>query len=115
MLTILLFDVVGGIVGLWVASHYIQGVQFTGSLKIFLIAGAALGLVLAFLRPILNLITFVFRLIVLIGVSVGLIWLLGMFFPEFSVKGTMPMIWTAVAISAVSIVLSFIARIGARR
>ncbi len=115
MLTILLFDIVGGIVGLWVASHYIEGVQFTGSLKIFLIAGAALGLVLAFLRPLLNLITFIFRLIVLIGVSIGLIWLLGLFFPEFSVKGTMPMVWTAVAVSAISIVLSFFGRMGARR
>lgn len=104
MLRALLFDIVGSILGIWLASRFIDGVQFAGSLQTLLIAGAALGFVLALIRPFLRLIAFLFRILILLGVSIGVIWVLTIYFPALTIHGFMPLFWTALAVSSISIV-----------
>lgn len=103
MFRVLLFDIAGGILGIWLASRFIEGVQFAGSLKTLLIAGAALGVVLALIRPFIRLVAFLFRILILLGVSIGVIWILTIYFPVLIIHGFMPLFWTALAVSAISV------------
>ncbi|MBI2121180.1 MAG: phage holin family protein [Candidatus Wildermuthbacteria bacterium] len=103
MLRALLFDIASGILGIWLASRFIEGVQFAGSLQTLLIAGTALGIVFALVRPFLRLLAFLFRIIILLGVSVGVVWVLTIYFPALTIHGFMPLFWTAVAVSAISL------------
>ncbi|OHA62136.1 MAG: hypothetical protein A3E07_01945 [Candidatus Wildermuthbacteria bacterium RIFCSPHIGHO2_12_FULL_45_9] len=110
----ILFHIIAGIVGLWIAIHFIDGVSFSGHLQTLLIMGAVLGIMNAILKPILNLITLPIRLLTLglsgLIINLVFVWALEIFFPEFQISGLIPLFWTTLVVWAVSIPISLLMR-----
>ena len=96
--------------GLWIATEFIPGVDFTGDLKNFLIVGVILGIMVAIVRPLLNLFSLIVKLVALFGVILLAVWLLDVFFPELTIPDLMTLLWTGLAITAATIVLSLFGR-----
>lgn len=110
MLYSALFQVLGGVAALWLATTFVQGVSFTGSLQTLFIAGAVLGFFNAVLKPILNLLTLPLRLLTLglfsFVVQAALVFLLDILFPELVISGLIPLLWTTVIVWIVASFLS---------
>lgn len=110
MIYSVVLQVVGGIASLWLAKTFIPGVRFIGSLQTFLVAGAVLGLINAFVKPILNLLTFPLRILTLglsaFFIQLGLIWLLDSLFPELVIQGFAALLWTTLAVSIVGVIIA---------
>lgn len=100
----LLFHIISGILGLFLASRFVPGVEFTGQIKTLLIAGAILGLVNFFIKPILKTITLPLRILTLglfsLVINMLLIWIVAdILFPkEIEIKGLLPLFWTTLII-----------------
>jgi len=95
----LLITIISGILGIWLASLFIAGVEFMGSWKDLLIAGLILGLINFFIKPILKFITSPLRMLTfgLFGlvINMGIIWLVDILFKELVIAGLLPLVWTA--------------------
>jgi putative membrane protein len=83
----LLGKLIAGIAGIGLSVYFIKPeVVYDGQIGTILLVGSILGLLLFFVKPVLNLITFPLRVITLNIFSlviIGfLIWLLTIFFPE---------------------------------
>ncbi len=98
----LLFKTIAGVLGLWLAVQFVPGVAFAGTWKSLLLAGFILGLINAFVKPLLNLITLPLKIITLglFGLIVNLIivWAVDIFFTELIIKGFFPLLWTTLII-----------------
>ena len=99
-----------GILGLWLASQFVAGVEFVGPWKILLFAGFVLGLINLFIKPILNFITLPLRMLTfgLFGlvINMGMIWIVDILFVEFIIKGLIPLFWTTLIVWGLSFLLS---------
>ena len=108
MLGKLLFHIISGILGLFLASKYISGVEFTGNYKTLLIVGASLGMANFFIRPFLKTVTLPLRIITFglfsLVINMFLVWLVAdvIFFREFEIKGIVPLFWTTIIIWALN-------------
>lgn len=106
----LIAKIASGILGLWVASNFVAGVEFTGNWKILLFAGAALGLINFFIKPILNLVTLPLRMVTLglfgLLINVVIIWLMDIFFVDLVITGIIPLLWTTLIVWGLSLILS---------
>ena len=47
----LILQIIAGILGIWLASQLVPGVEFTGPIKALCIAGLILGLINFFIKP----------------------------------------------------------------
>ncbi len=100
-------------IGLWVATFFVSGLHFTDA-STLLIAGLTLGLMNAFVRPILIVLTLPltvlslgFFLLVINGLMVGLVaWLM----PGMQVAGFGSAFGTALIVSVVSWIGGSLAR-----
>lgn len=105
----LFLKITSGILGLWIASQFISGVEFTGNWKTLLIAGLILGLINFFIKPILKLITLPLRILTLglfsVIINAAMIWLVDIFFIELVIVGLMPLLWTTLVIWGLSVIL----------
>lgn len=110
MLQTIVLSLLAGLAGLWIATEFIPGVNFTGDLKTFLIAGIALGVILAVLRPILNLFSLLLKLVVLLALVLLVVWVLDIFFPELDILNLVSLFWTGLAVAGATIVLSLFGR-----
>ena len=104
MLGKLLFHIISGVLGIYLASRFVSGVEFTGPVKSLVIIGAALGLVNFFIKPILRLITLPVRILTfgLFGlvINMALVWLVAdvIFSEEIEIHGLLPLLWTTLII-----------------
>lgn len=109
MLQTLILQIISGILGLWLATQFVAGCEFTGPVKTLLLAGAVLGIINSLLKPILKTITWPLRLLTLglfsLVINGALIWLVDIFFPELVIDGLIPLFWTTIIVSALSIIL----------
>lgn len=109
MLRNLVLQIISGVLGLWLASQFIPGVEFDGPLFILGLAGLVLGAVNFFIRPILKFITMPLRMLTfgLFGLIINavLIWLIDLFFPELTIGLGMPLIWTTLLLWGLSALL----------
>ena len=109
MLYSAVLQIIGGIISLWIATTFVQGVSFTGSFQTLLIEGTVLGIFNAVLKPILNLVTLPLKLLTLglfsLVVQGALVWVLDALFPELVITGLIPLFWTT---GIVWIITSFI-------
>lgn len=110
MLQTIILSLVAGIGGLWLATKFIPGVSFNGSWQTFLMVAGALGLILIVVKPVLSLLSFIIRIIVLGAVLFGVIWGLDIAFPELHIIGIVPLAWTVLAVGGASIILSLLGR-----
>jgi len=100
----LLFHIISGILGLYLASRFVPGVEFNGSVKSLLIVGAALGLANFFIKPILKAVTLPIRIITFglfsLVINLLMVWIVvDILFPtEFELRGFLPLLWTTLII-----------------
>lgn len=110
MLQTIVLSLLAGLAGLWIATEFIPGVDFTGDLKSFLIAGVILGIIIAVSRPLLNLFSLIVKLVVLIVLILFGVWILDIIFPELNILNLTSLLWTGLAVAGTTIVLSLFGR-----
>ena len=97
-----IFQVIGGILSFWLAVKFVPGVEFVGEIKYLIMAGAFLGLINFFIKPILKIITLPLRVLTfgLFGlvINMGLIWFVDIIFPELIIQGLVPLFWTTLIV-----------------
>jgi len=111
MLGKLLFHIISGILGLYLANklspYYFPGVEFTGTIKMLLIIGGVLGLVNFFIKPIIKKATWLLRVLTFglfsLVINMGLVWLAEILFPkDLEITGIVPLFWTTIIIWALN-------------
>lgn len=104
-----LVKIVAGVLGLWVAVSFVQGVSFTGGLKNLAIAGILLGLVNFFVKPILKIVTLPLRMLTLglfeIIINMAMVWAIDIFYAELIITGILPLFWTTLIVWGLGIIL----------
>ena len=104
--------------GLWIASRYIHGIE-VGSIQSLLAAAVLLGIVNAFIRPIVLLLTLPFTLITLglflLVVNAAMLELVAMFLHGFKVDSFLAAILGSIVVSVVSWIGSFFIDSATRR
>ncbi len=72
------FQILAGMLGIFLAAEFLPGVTFLGPRKMFLLIGLVFGIINYFIKPILNFILFPVRLLTfgLIGlvVNIAIVW-----------------------------------------
>jgi len=107
----LILHVIAGIASLWLATKFVSGVDFTGTIQTLLLAGTILGLINFFLKPLLRLVTLPLRILTLglfsIVINMLIVWLVAdVLFPgELEIQGIVPLFWTTVIVWATSLFL----------
>ena len=103
-------NIIAGISGFWLADKFITGVDFSNDWETLLLAGLTLGLANFFVKPILKIITVPIRFLTfgLFGllINVGMVWAVDFIFPEFTIQGIIPLLWTTLIIWGLGILLS---------
>jgi putative membrane protein len=106
----LIFQIIVAILGIWLATELIDGVEFTGSLRTLCYAGLILGFINFFIKPILNLITLPLRMITFglfsLVINMGIVWLIEIIFPQLEISGIYPLFWTTITVWALSLIAS---------
>lgn len=107
----LVFCLINGIAGLWLAQYFIEGVEIQGSITVLLICGAILGLANFFLKPIFNILTLPLRILsgplTSILVNMIMVWLADIIFPELVIPGILPLFWTGMILWGLNFITSF--------
>ncbi|PIR72739.1 MAG: hypothetical protein COV26_02395 [Candidatus Nealsonbacteria bacterium CG10_big_fil_rev_8_21_14_0_10_36_23] len=107
---LLISQILLAVLGLWLATIFVPKVEFTGSIQTFLIAGAILGALNFFLKPILKKITLPLRILTLglfgFLINMGIIWIVDIIFPELVIPGIVPLFWTTLIIWALGYIIS---------
>jgi len=105
----LFFQIIYGILGIWLAAQFVPGVEFLGSWKTLIFSGILFGLINLFIKPILKLITLPLRILtfglVSLIINMGMIWLVDIFFPELIIPGIISLFWTTLIIWGLGILL----------
>jgi putative membrane protein len=96
--------------GLWLATVWVSGVYIDGPATL-LLAGLLLGIVNAIVRPIAVVLTLPITIVTLgfflLVINAGMVGLVAWMLPGMQVSGFWSAFWTAVLVSAVSIVGSW--------
>jgi len=104
----LFFQIIAGILGLFIAVKIIPGIEFTGPIQTILITGTALGLVNFFVKPVIKLITFPIRILTFglfsLVINMVLIWLAVDIFSSIEIMGLISLFWTTIIIWALNLV-----------
>lgn len=111
-MTTLIFQIIAGILSLWLAVKYVPGVELMeGEMKYLIMAGCVLGLINFFIKPILKIITLPFRILTLgllgLAINMLLVWAIDILFPELIIEGIVPLFWTTLIAWIVSYFLGF--------
>lgn len=105
----LFLKITSGILGLWIAARFIAGVEFSGTWQDLLMAGAILGLINFFVKPVLKLIALPLRILTLglfgFIINAAMVWAVDIFFEELIIVGLIPLVWTTVIIWGLSTIL----------
>lgn len=107
-----LIQLVAGVLGLWLAVIILPQVEFTGSWLGLVGAGVVLSFLNFFLRPVVEAITFPIKLITLglfsLVISMAMVWLVDIFFPQLIIPGLLPLFLTAAINWAIVIILALL-------
>ncbi|MDP3996059.1 MAG: phage holin family protein [bacterium] len=107
----IIFQIAGGILSFWLAVKFVPGVDFSGETKYLIMAGAFLGLINFFIRPILRMITLPLRILTLgifsLVIDMVIIWFISIAFPELVIQGLAPLFWTTLIVWVVGYFLGF--------
>jgi len=97
-----IFRAVIAALGLWLATRWVDGIRIDTPLTLVL-AGALLGVVNAFVRPIAVILTFPFTIftlgLFLLVVNAGMLGLVALFLHGFQVAGFWAALWAALIVS----------------
>ena len=102
----LIFRAIAGALSLWLAAKFVPGVEFNAGLQYLLLAGAVLGIIESFVKPILNLITLPLRILTLglfnIVINMAILWIVDVLFSELVINGLVPLFWTTMIFSIIN-------------
>lgn len=105
----LILQIIIGILGLFLAKEFVPGVEIVDSWQTLVWCGLFLGLINAFIRPVLNLITLPLRLITFglfsLVINMAIIWAIDILLPELIIIGVAPLFYTTLIIWALSIII----------
>jgi len=110
MISKLFFQIIAAILGIFLATKFIPGVEFSGSVEILLLAGGILGLVNFFIKPILKAISLPLRILTFglfsLIINMVLVWIVvDILFPEaLEIRGLTPLFWTTVIVWALNLI-----------
>ncbi len=97
-----IFRAVIAALGLWLATVWVTGIYIDSPVTL-LLAGALLGVVNAFVRPIAVILTFPFTIftlgLFLLVVNAGMLGLVALFLPGFRIDGFWTAVWAALIVS----------------
>ncbi len=102
MIAKLLFQIIAGILTIFLAARFVSGVEFSGALKPLIMAGAILGIANFAVKPALKAITLPLRIITLglftLVLNLLLVWIVvDVLFPsDLEITGFMSLLWTTV-------------------
>jgi putative membrane protein len=104
----LLFHIISGVLGIFLAAKFVPGVEFYGSFLMLLIVGTAIGLVNFFIKPFLKIISLPIRILTLgifsLIINMAMIWLVEIVFPkELEITGLIPLFWTTLIVGALNL------------
>lgn len=117
-------QIVGSTIGLWLASKFVPGVNFTGPIfisfnhniifsdfsKTLVFVGIILGTLNFFIKPILNIITLPLRIITFnffsFIIAMFLIWLVDIFSPELIITGIKALFFTTLIVLVINYALT---------
>lgn len=119
----LLSQVLAGILGLWLATIFVDGVVITTyadsnlfgipltvQWQMIIALGLILGLTNYFIAPILKTITLPLRVVTLglfsFVISAGFIWLLDLIFDEIRIPWIWPLVWTTLLVWLLDLIIS---------
>jgi putative membrane protein len=100
MISRLLFQIIAGILTIFLAARFVSGVDFSGELRPLIIAGSVLGIVNFAIKPILKAIALPLRIITLglftLLLNLFLVWIVvDVLFPgDLEITGFVPLLWT---------------------
>ena len=108
----LVWQILAGILGIGLACHFIEGVNYDGKITTILLVGLALGLLNFFVKPILEKIILPLRVITLnlfsLVIVMGLIWIIDCIFAreQFEIMGIVNLFWTALIVWGIEILFT---------
>ncbi len=83
----LIEKIIAGIIGIGISLYFLSEVTSDGQIQTILLVGAATGLLMFFVRPILSLVTLPLRIITLnlfsIVIMMFLVWIIDALFPSY--------------------------------
>ncbi|MDA3815368.1 MAG: phage holin family protein [Patescibacteria group bacterium] len=95
---------------IFVAAKIVDGIEIETSWKNYLIAGALLGIVNTFIRPVIKLLSLPFIIITLgfftIVINVALLFIVSFIIPTFNIEGIFAAFWGVLIISIVNYLIS---------
>ncbi len=98
-----------GILGFWSAGRFVSEVEILNGTKTLIFAGLVLGLLNYFVKPILKTISLPLRIITLglfgFVISMAIVWLTDILFPDLMIKGLLPLFWTTVIVWGLGLIL----------
>ena len=99
----LLFHVISGSLGLFIAAKVVSGVEFYGTYYALIIMGTVLGVINYLIKPILQAASFPIKIFTLglssLIINMASIWIIEILFPsELEIYGLVPLFWTTLII-----------------
>lgn len=110
----LLIRIIANSAAILIATKYIPGFIFSGTPVDLFIAGAVIGLINSFIKPIIELISLPVVLLTLglfnIIINVGLLLLADRFLDQLTINGFWPAFWGVIIISLVNHLISHLSK-----
>lgn len=107
MLAKLISQIVVAILGLFLATKFIAGVSFIGSLTVLAFIGLILGAIHFFIKPFLKKLSWPLRILTLglfnFVINMAILWFVDNLFAELNISGLKPLFLTSLAISLLGI------------
>ena len=102
-------QLVAAIGGLYLAARFVPSVQIDGGIKTLLLAGAILGALNYFVKPILKVLSLPLRVLTLglfsFVINMALVWGADILFPNLVIKGIFPLFLASLIVWGLGILL----------
>ncbi len=100
---------VANVIALWLATRYITGFVFTGSLQDLLIAGLVFTLINTFIKPIIKFmlgpfVVLTFGLLTIV-INAAMLYLLDLWSPALTIQGYAPLLWSTLLVAVVNLII----------
>ncbi len=106
----LVLQIIGSILGLWLAIILIPGIEFHADIQYLIMAGTFLGLINFFIKPVIKLITLPLRVLTLgffsLIINMALIWFIDAIFPELIIPNLLSLLYITLIIWLVGLFLN---------
>lgn len=99
----LLFHIISGFLGFYLAARFIPGVEFYGTFLMLIIIGGILGITNFLIKPVFKILSFPVKILTLglssLIINMAMIWLMEILFPnELEITGLIPLFWTTLIV-----------------